>query len=561
MKRLSFSLIFITLFSLIESVKTTNYLDNKYNSKLLFTSVKQEYFEEQLKIVGKIPDFINGTIYRNGFGKFEGNEFKLNHLFDAMSLILKFDIIDGNVYFKSRLLNSNYYNDSKKGIPLYRTLGGTTPEMNMKQSIETKLHFMQDNLNANLIIMNNKLFAISDLAGDIVIDKTTLEYQGKYKFINQENENIITSAHPERWLANRNIIVNYETDLQKMVYKFYYINATNNNEDKLEKRYFFDIPTKNFSYVHSFSLTQKYIIFIEYPVYCNIAKIVDSVVILPTIKWDSNSKTKINIIDLSNKYSKLITIDTEPFFSFHHINAFDFMSKSYDNDNDNEEEDIDNIFVELITYEDSSIFDSFYMNNLLNDTTKLKNIPGGNYSKIIINLDKKRKITYFEKLTEKINGETIEMPTMNQNYKGTFYKYFYAFTNTGKIIKVDVVTGAILEWFREGHIPSEPIFIPFINHTDFANNKENKNETESEPNNKLQCISEFILNKTLLSYSYNKINSKNEDNGVVVSVVLDTISSKSYLLFLDAKSFLEIAKAEISTHIPLSCHGLYDFNF
>jgi len=313
-----------------------------FNS-LLFTSINKDYYHDKLNITGILPKDFNFTIYRNGFGKFEGNNFTFNHLFDSLSLILKFDINNGEIDFKARLLDSKYYNISKTSIPLYRTLGGTTPNMTKKQEIETDFHFMHDNLNANIIKIGNKLFANSDLAGDILIDSDDIFYKEKYKFKNDEFLNIITSTHPLYHPINKNLMYNYEADIINNCYKFYYINVL--KEEPFTKEYFFDLYTKNFSYVHSFSLTDKYLIFIEYPMYWNIDKILTSVTILPSIKWVYNDFTKINIIDIQN--NKLVkSIPYKSFFSLHHINSF-----VKDN----------NIIVDLIKYDSGDILNIFYL--------------------------------------------------------------------------------------------------------------------------------------------------------------------------------------------------------
>jgi beta,beta-carotene 9',10'-dioxygenase len=48
-----------------------------------------------------------------------------------------------------------------------------------------------------------------------------------------------------------------------------------------------------------------------------------------------------------------------------------------------------------------------------------------------------------------------------------------------------------------------------------------------------------------------------EDDGVILSVVLDSNKGNSFLLVLDAKSFEEIARAEVPNHIPFGFHGQY----
>jgi carotenoid cleavage dioxygenase-like enzyme len=48
-----------------------------------------------------------------------------------------------------------------------------------------------------------------------------------------------------------------------------------------------------------------------------------------------------------------------------------------------------------------------------------------------------------------------------------------------------------------------------------------------------------------------------EDDGVILSVVLDAKKGASFLLILDASSFRELARAEVSHHIPFGFHGHY----
>jgi carotenoid cleavage dioxygenase-like enzyme len=48
-----------------------------------------------------------------------------------------------------------------------------------------------------------------------------------------------------------------------------------------------------------------------------------------------------------------------------------------------------------------------------------------------------------------------------------------------------------------------------------------------------------------------------EDDGLILSVVLDATNNKSFLLVLDAVTFLEVARAEVPHPIPFGFHGQY----
>jgi len=51
--------------------------------------------------------------------------------------------------------------------------------------------------------------------------------------------------------------------------------------------------------------------------------------------------------------------------------------------------------------------------------------------------------------------------------------------------------------------------------------------------------------------------SSTEDEGVVLSVVLDANAGRSALLVLDAHSFNELARAEVPHAIPYGFHGQF----
>ena len=54
-----------------------------------------------------------------------------------------------------------------------------------------------------------------------------------------------------------------------------------------------------------------------------------------------------------------------------------------------------------------------------------------------------------------------------------------------------------------------------------------------------------------------KPGSVQEDDGLILSVVLDSNKETSFLLTLNAQTFDEIARAEVPHHIPYGFHGQY----
>ena len=62
-----------------------------------------------MPIVGNIPPWLKGNLYRNGPGKFEIGDTKYNHLFDGLALLHRFHISEGKVEYRSKFLASDTY--------------------------------------------------------------------------------------------------------------------------------------------------------------------------------------------------------------------------------------------------------------------------------------------------------------------------------------------------------------------------------------------------------------------------------------------------------------------
>ncbi|CAK7224687.1 hypothetical protein SCUCBS95973_005602 [Sporothrix curviconia] len=118
-----------------------------------------------------------------------------------------------------------------------------------------------------------------------------------------------------------------------------------------------------------------------------------------------------------------------------------------------------------------------------------------------------------------------ELPTINGRCHTKPHRYVYAVGNHGRatladsIVKTDTATRAALVWHApQAHTPGEAIFVqrPF--------------DGEGE---------------------------QDEDDGVLLSVVLDGFAAKSYLLCLDARTMKEMGRAEVGFAIGFGFHGLH----
>ncbi len=486
-------------------------------SDLLFTNIP--YTQHTPVKIGKYDPagtgIQSGVLIRNGFGKFStgpiGKPHEFKHLFDSLSLILKFNFTPaGDIYYQSRMQPSAYYNLSLLSVPLYRTLGGFYPNFTTEEAIRTLEHTMHDNLNANIIPVGHAYMAISDLQGGNFLDPYTLNYVGNVSQQRLPTQtpsgwleyNYITSTHPLSHPDNPHIVYNYDSIIRvhmtdplaiQYEYRFYYWDS----RDELDrnKSVFYTLPTPRLAYVHSFSLTSEYLIFFEYPMFWDIPAMSDHTHILPTIHWDPSHETKIHVIDIRTG-TLAMQLSTEPFFAFHHVNAF-YMAY-YTPAHETGE-----FTVDILTYPNGSIFGDFYLSELRRGGPHAAQYPAGravrfswSFGSVMVS----RRI---------LMDRLMELPTINPLDRGRPYRYFYAVGNDYAIYSVDVETGAGQGWSTDGHYPSEPVFIP---------------------------------------------------PRYLASVTLDSIRNKSYLLILDSVMMKPLATTAnnflwLDTWIPLTCHG------
>jgi beta,beta-carotene 9',10'-dioxygenase len=180
----------------------------------------------------------------------------------------------------------------------------------------------------------------------------------------------------------------------------------------------------------------------------------------------------------------------------HHVNAF---------------EEGDEVAVDIVAFPDSGVIDQLYLERLrsaepVTATGKLTRFRIGSSG---------------DARDERLSEAPIEFPRINYRCRaGRRYRYVYGAGNEvqgnfiDNLVKLDLERNATSSWYEEGCYPGEPVFVATPGASD-------------------------------------------EDDGVILSVVLDAKKASSFLLILDAASFRELARAEVSHHIPFGFHGNY----
>lgn len=106
----------------------------------LFQTVQEIPQPIPTKITGTIPKWIQGSLLRNGPGKFEFGDYNFNHWFDGMALMHKFAIVDGKVTYMSKFLESNAFKSNESENRIVVSEFGTLAIPDPCKSLFSALH-------------------------------------------------------------------------------------------------------------------------------------------------------------------------------------------------------------------------------------------------------------------------------------------------------------------------------------------------------------------------------------------------------------------------------------
>jgi beta,beta-carotene 9',10'-dioxygenase len=461
----------------------------KTDHRLGFTSLEEETAVDSLPVVGELPAWLTGALVRVTPAKLEVGERRLDHWFDGIAMLNRFGIAEGRVSYKSRFIDSVAYRDAQDGE--WRHGGfATDPCRSLFKRVQSIFSpDMTDNPNVNMARIGERYIAMTETPMPIAFDAETLETAGRLEYADRLKAHV-TTAHPHHD-PERDELVNYHAFFSRVSkYVLYGLPAGSS-----ARRVIAELPVKEPSYMHAFGMSGRHLILAEYPLRVNPLKLVfGGKPFIQNYVWRPQESTKFQVIDRETGALRG-TYETEGFFCFHHVNAFERAGGS-------------ELVIDLIAYDDPSVIDALY----LGPDEPRGPIPSTELRRYVIDLDGGG-VTW-----EKF-AEDVELPRIDYGrHNARPYRYVYCSRSADRwfdrLVKVDVSDGSESVWSAPGCHPGEPIFV-------------------------------------------RKPGTDDEDAGVVLSVVLDAAAGRSFLLVLDAHGFEELARAEAPHHIPFGFHGQF----
>ncbi len=451
----------------------------------------------------------------NGIGQFEFGNRQVTHLFDGYAKLnsWRFDGSPTTAYFSTEFLGTGWYNDSVKtnNVAPYMTFSKPNPPFNAMGQIVALMHG-QDNTCVNVLNYNGDYVAVGDMWRVYTIDPVKLTTTARVNPPLPENihplmENSMSSSHPMPEYGTSNWI-NFYTNMDlegKNSINVMRIKSADERETIAQ------IMTPHVHYMHSFAATEKYAIFFANPMYMNMEKMMTNMEPRTAMEYIPEDPTKVFVVDI--KSGEVIEMETIPSVVLHHINAYHL--------------DNNTIVIDLIEYSSLATIQGFMFESIHNKTLR-DSIPFNDATimRYVINLaDKTVMPMPFHTLPGHEFINHFDFPVINEEYRYKPYCYTYGvgMRSDGEVmgdfrlVKKDVcdVKGdGDTFWHQDNHYPSEPWFVPL-------------------PDAKL------------------------EDDGYLLSIILDGEKEQSYLAIFDAKTLTMINYSYLTFPIPFPLHGRY----
>jgi beta,beta-carotene 9',10'-dioxygenase len=444
-----------------------------------------------LPVQGELPSWLAGALLRTGPSKFEVGDRTYNHWFDGLAMLHRFAFAHGSATYANRFLRGNAFTTAERTGKISYGEFATDPCRTLFGRVAAIFApTLTDNCNVNVLPFGGETVAFTETTLPMRFAPDTLATLGVFGY-DASLRGQVSIAHPHYDAARRR---HYSYMVEFGLHSVYRLFAVT---DDGGQQVVAEIPVNHPAYMHSFAMTERYLVLVEFPLVVSaLALKFSGRPFIENYHWEPERGLRFHVVDKQSG-RVVTTARADAAFAFHHVNAF---------------EEADGLVIDMIAYPDATIIEQLYLARLragtpLTATGELTRfrVPFGDAP-----------VT-----RRSLAPVPLELPRINYAARaGKPYRYVWG---TGvkmpgdfldQIVKIDGNTGCVVCWDEQGCYPGEPVFVPAPSRAA-------------------------------------------EDDGVLLSVVLDTGKDSSFLLVLDAATLKELARAEAPHAIPFHFHGNY----
>lgn len=459
-----------------------------------------------ITVTGGLPEWLRGTLVRNGPGAFAfpGGS-RVDHWFDGLAMLYRFTFDPGppgetdTVHYRNRFLRTDAYDAATTG----EFNGGfATGETTLRERLAGFLADPYDNANIIAERIGDQYLALTESPRRVRFDPDTLETVGHDESDDDVPVGQLSCAHLKRDPAT-GALVNVDTSFGRPSrYHVYAWSAAGT------RTHVGSVETDKPAYMHSFALTPRYVVLTEFPFRLDPLRFLKPGRQPPFIEqfeWTPDRGTRIVVMDRTTGAVVAEPV-TDPLFGFHHVNAFERNGGR-------------EIVFDLETVPDATTIDSLSLENVR--AGEMGTIAG-DIERFTVDLGTEGPGSADPTVSRRtLSDDGSALPTVSPAQWCRPHRYVYAMGLdtpvtewARRVVKLDVTDGTVQTFDAGGDYFGEPVFVPAPG-------------------------------------------GDAPDDGVVLTVALDTDADRSRLLVLDGETFEERARAPLPHAAPFDFHGRY----
>jgi carotenoid cleavage dioxygenase-like enzyme len=462
-----------------------------------FQTLAAETSVPALAVEGRIPDWLAGRLLRIGPARFEVGPDRYRHWFDGAGMIHKFTFAAGRVAYANRYVRSAAFLAGERLGRIAASSFATDPSSELfRQGLVPR--DVTGNPSVNVITAGGRLMAMGEAPLPVAVDPETLETLGEWPWrddILLRREGRLrpqhTTPHPHFDRATGDLINSVAVFGRECRYELH-----RGPRDGSRRTRFATVPVERPSYMHSFGMSEHYVVLAEYPLLADMQTLMERKrPFIENYEWRPERGTRFTVVSKADG-TVVARAQAEPFLGLHQINCFERDGA---------------ILFDVPAYPDGRPIADLYLDR----RAAAEALEASQVRRYTVKLN-----------GEDATGETLfdafaELPTIDDaRDAGLDYTTAYAVGRRSdkphefynQLLRFDLARLRMRSWFADGCYPGEPVFVP--------------RPAAADPK-----------------------------DGVILSLVFDSRCGRSFLLVLDARGFEELGRAIAPHIIPFGFHG------
>lgn len=457
--------------------------------------VRREHAFEPLRVEGRVPDDLRGTLFRNGPGLFSSFGHRYRHWFDGDGLVSAVRFRDGRAEGAVRLLETPGLLEERRRGKAYFAAYGTPPPgfFNPVRMLRAIRGQTKNPANTNVLSWNGRLFALCEIGRPFELDPEDLSSIGETDLGGVVPRAF--SAHPHR-VASNGYVYNIGTRLGRLNALDVFVLRPDGSAGRVTT-----IPLDAPTMIHDFAATERALVVFVAPLrLALLPTLLGQKAFAENLRWEPERGTEVIVVPLDAPASP-IRFRIDPFWVWHVGNAFERGGE---------------LVIDVVRYRDF-VSSNEWLTGITNGG------PDRDADGLLCraHLDPRKRTLRFETVRERTGEFPRVAPSVDARENRVLYWMEHADAQAGRdgppdtLVRVDMRTGKHDEWRAPpGQFPSEGVLAP---------------------------------------------RSDREDDGWLLTLVYDSRTDTSHWAVLDAAHLAEgpVARAHLDHHVPLGFHGAW----